>query len=71
LLPLEVVIAVCAAAQELAPGYLVSGIVAGGPAGLMQINVEVPASILPNVATPVVLTIGGVSSQSSTTISIH
>jgi uncharacterized protein (TIGR03437 family) len=45
-----------------APGY---------PAGLMQINAVIPSTIAPNVATPVVLTIGGVSSQAGTTIATH
>jgi uncharacterized protein (TIGR03437 family) len=45
-----------------APGY---------PAGLMQINAVIPSSIPPNVATPVVLTIGTVNSQPGTTIATH
>jgi uncharacterized protein (TIGR03437 family) len=45
-----------------APGY---------PAGLMQINAIIPSTIAPNVATPVVLTIGTVSSQPGTTIATH
>jgi uncharacterized protein (TIGR03437 family) len=45
-----------------APGY---------PAGLMQINAIIPSTIAPNVATPVVLTIGTASSQPGTTIATH
>jgi uncharacterized protein (TIGR03437 family) len=45
-----------------APGY---------PAGLMQINAVIPSSIPPNVATPVVLTIGTVNSQPGATIALH
>jgi uncharacterized protein (TIGR03437 family) len=45
-----------------APGY---------PAGLMQINVMIPTSIPPNVATAVSLTIGTASSQPGTTIALY
>jgi uncharacterized protein (TIGR03437 family) len=37
----------------------------------MQINAVIPSTIAPNVATPVVLTIGSASSQSNATIAIH
>jgi uncharacterized protein (TIGR03437 family) len=45
-----------------APGY---------PAGLMQINAVIPPGIAPNVATPIVLTIGTANSQAGTTIAVH
>ena len=45
-----------------APGY---------PAGLMQINAVIPPGIAPNVATPVILTIGTAQSQPATTIATH
>lgn len=47
------------------------GTAPGGIAGFLQINVTVPAGVTPGAAIPVLLTIGGVSSQAGLTMAIH
>jgi uncharacterized protein (TIGR03437 family) len=39
-------------------------------AGLLQINVQIPANITPSAATPVVVDIGGASSQNNVTLTV-
>jgi uncharacterized protein (TIGR03437 family) len=39
--------------------------------GLLQINVTVPAGVTPGPAVPVVLTVGGVSSQAGLTMAVQ
>ncbi len=43
----------------------------GGTAGFMQVNVRIPASAAPGPAVPVVVSVGGIPSQSAATLAIQ
>lgn len=40
-------------------------------AGLLQVNIQIPQGISPGSAVPIVLTVGGISSQANVTIALH
>ena len=50
---------------------LYAGAAPGLIAGLYQINVQIPRALAPDLATPVVLTIGSQSTQTGVTVSIQ
>jgi uncharacterized protein (TIGR03437 family) len=52
-------------------GVSYAGIVPGSITGLLQINVTVPTGSATGVAVPVVVTVGGVKSQTAVTLGIH
>ncbi|HKW97451.1 MAG TPA: hypothetical protein VJN43_06935 [Bryobacteraceae bacterium] len=50
---------------------LYAGAAPGAVAGLIQVNIELPADIVTGNALPVAISVGGVRSQSGVTIAIH
>ncbi|MBZ5601155.1 MAG: hypothetical protein LAO79_02500 [Acidobacteriia bacterium] len=48
-----------------------AGSAGGSIAGLLQINAVVPASVTPGAAVPILVTIGGVPSQSGVTMAVQ
>ena len=55
----------------LYPAQLLYAGPAPGFPGLMQINAQVPAGFLPPGIQPVVLSVGGATSQAGVTIAVH
>jgi uncharacterized protein (TIGR03437 family) len=54
-----------------AQNIVYSGAAPGSVEGLTQINVLIPATVTPGPTVPIVVTIGGVSSQTGITVSVN
>jgi uncharacterized protein (TIGR03437 family) len=56
---------------DASAGVSYAGVVPGSMIGVLQINVVVPTGSATGAAVPVVATIGGNTTQSNVTLSIH
>ncbi len=56
---------------DASPGISYAGVVPGSLIGVLQINVVVPLGSATGATVPVLVTIGGVTTQANTTLNIH
>ncbi len=63
--------AVSATVGGLPAAVKYAGGVSGLVAGVIQVNVQIPAGVTPGNAVPVTLNVGGANSQITVTVAIH